>query len=116
MNNRDIKQTRILIELITRNIIKTEVTEQGMSLLQDSERKIYTQNILKKKYGICRMNCQNPYEIYDHYTVDYNMDKNDKFSDHNLANLLNNERVLNIEGKRLNFPNLTHDEFKNILL
>jgi hypothetical protein len=112
----DICKIRTILDLITYNRVKTEYTEQEMSLLQDSERKIYTQNIIKNKYGVCRGNVTNPYEIFDHYSVDYNMNHSAEKSDPTQTNILNSDTSLNIEGARLNFSHLIHDEFKNILL
>jgi len=83
-------------------------------MLKDSERILLSQGTLKQKYGYYRMPSQNPYELYDHYSVEYNNNNNSNKSIESLEEEDYEIHTSNFENK--NLSNLTHDEFKNMLL
>lgn len=109
---RDIGMVKSILTLITHNQIQLEFKEQEISMLKDSERILCSQATLKNKYGFYRSNAvHNPYELFDHYTVEYSNTKpQSKF-------IQTFDQPLNTKlDKMLSFNNLTHDEFKNMLL
>lgn len=119
IENKNINQIKSILHLITHDQIKTEFANEDLEIdyIQTSDRKRYSQNILKTKYGYYRTDIQNPYEIFDHYSLDYNTLKTDSTEmENNFASNVDTSNSLHIDNGRLKFNHQTHDEFKNILL
>jgi len=69
IENKNINHVKSILHLITYDQLKTDFANEDLEIdyINTSDRKRYSQNILKTKYGYYRTDVQNPYEIFDHY-------------------------------------------------